>query len=256
MGSGGFAVTTKNPMRRGPKDEMFERYYESFYLHLQGSKDYEALSRGYGEWYHDCLPADKNARILDIGCADGRFLFFLKSNGFTEIEGLELSARLAEEAGKHVACPVHVVDDTVLFLRQNPGRYRTITLNDVLEHIPTADTISFLAAARDALTPGGNLVVNVPQVSGFSSLYCRYADFTHETLFTEMSLRQVLLLAGFSNIRFIKEKWPLKLTPRHLAYRLARWLWFSFVKFIYFIEQPGEIHPRSFQVRMVASASR
>jgi len=109
---------------------------------------------------------------------------------------LELSARLAEEAGKHVACPVHVVDDTVLFLRQNPGRYRNHHTERCSGAYPTADTISFLAAARDALTPSGNLVVNVPQVSGFSSLYCRYADFTHETLFTEMSLRQVLLLAG------------------------------------------------------------
>lgn len=248
-------MTTKNPLRRGPQDEMFARYYDSFYFPLHGWRDYEALSRGYGEWYHDCLPADRNARILDIGCADGKFLFFLKSKGYTAMEGLELSARLAEETGKHVDCPVHVVDDSVLFLKQNPGRYQTVTLNDVLEHIPKAETIAFLAAARESLAPGGNLVVNVPQVSVFTSLYCRYADFTHETLFTEMSLRQVLLLAGFRNIRFIKEKWPLKLTPRHLAYRLARWLWFSFVKLIYFIEQPGEIHPRSFQIRMVVSAS-
>jgi 2-polyprenyl-3-methyl-5-hydroxy-6-metoxy-1,4-benzoquinol methylase len=255
MQSGGSPVTTKNLLRQSPKDEMFERYYESFYFPLQGWKNYEVLSRGYGEWYYDCLPADKNDKILDIGCADGKFLFFLKRMGFTAIEGLELSARLSEETHKHVGCPVHVVDDTVLFLRQNPGRYRTITLNDVLEHIPKADTISFLAAVKESLMPRGNLVVNVPQVSGFTSLYCRYADFTHETLFTEMSLRQVLLLAGFRNIRFIKEKWPLKLTPRHLAYRLVRWLWFSFVKLIYFIEQPGEIHPASFQVRMVVSAT-
>ena len=42
--------------------------------------------------------------------------------------------------------------------------------------------------------------------------------------FDKMSLRQVLLLPGLSDIRFISQKWPLTWTPRHLAYRLARLL--------------------------------
>ena len=107
-----------------------------------------------------------------------------------------------------------------------------------------------------ALQPGGNAVINAPQVSGFRSLFCRYADFTHETIFTEMSLKQVLSLAGFSSIRFIRQKWPLKLTPRHLAYRLVRSLWYAILKLIYTIESPSEKHPSSFQTRLVASASR
>jgi len=71
-----------------------------------------------------------------------------------------------------------------------------------------------------------------------------------------MSLKQVLSLAGFSNIKFIRQKWPLKWTPRHLAYRLVRGLWHTILKFIYTIESPGEKHPGSFQVRLVASATR
>ena len=69
-----------------------------------------------------------------------------------------------------------------------------------------------------------------------------------------MSLRQVLILGGFEDVRFVAEKWPLKLTPRHLAYRLVRWIWFSIMRLIYFIEQPGEMVPDSFQVRVIASA--
>jgi len=117
-----------------------------------------------------------------------------------------LSPCLAEIAGKRVGCPVHVVDDTVDFLSRNRGRYDTVTMNDVLEHVPKADTIHFLSAVRESLVPNGNLVVNVPQVSGFTSMYCRYVDFTHQLIFTEMSLRQVLLLGGFEHIRFIREK--------------------------------------------------
>jgi hypothetical protein len=131
-----------------------------------------------------------------------------------------------------------------------------ITMNDVLEHVPKNETVKFLKAVLGAIKPGGNVVVNVPQVSGFTSLFCRYNDFTHQTLFTEMSLKQVLLSAEFSKVKFIPQNWPLKWTPRHLAYRFARLLWYLILKLIYSIESPGEMHPGSFQVRLVASAMR
>lgn len=236
--------------------DTFGKYYETFYEDLHGWRDYDLTSAGYGEWYYDCLPEDKEAKILDIGCGDGKFLFFLQQNGYTGIEGLELSSQQAEEARKHIKCPVYVIDDTCAFLWEHPSTYQIITLNDVLEHVPKKEVVSFLRAVFEALQPGGNAVINVPQVSGFTSLFCRYNDFTHETLFTEMSLRQVLSLAGFSDTRFIREKWPLKFTPRHLAYRLVRLLWYTILKLIYTIESPGEKHPGSFQSRLVASASR
>jgi len=149
-----------------------------------------------------------------------------------------------------------VVDDTSAFLQEHSSIYQMIAMNDILEHIPKQETLNFLRAVLGALRPEGNAVINVPQVSGFTSLFCRYNDFTHETIFTEMSLKQVLSLAGFLDIRFIRQKWPLKLTPRHLAYRLARFLWYAILKLIYTIESPGEKHPGSFRVRLVASASR
>ena len=236
--------------------EMFEKYHETFYEDLHEWRDYELTSAGYEEWYYDCLPAHKNARILDIGCGDGKFLFFLQQQEYRAIEGLELSSQQAEEARKHVKCPIHVVEDTTAFLLDHPSTYQLISMNDVLEHVLKHETVSLLRGVLNALQPGGSLVVNVPQISGFTSIFCRYNDFTHETIFTEMSLKQVLLSAGFSNIGFIPQKWPIKWTPRHLAYRLARLLWYGILKLIYTIESPGEKHPQTFQVRLVASASR
>ena len=62
-----------------------------------------------------------------------------------------------------------------------------ITMNDILEHVPKEETVGFLRDVFESLQPGGNAVINVPQVSGFTSLFCRYNDFTHQTLFTEMT---------------------------------------------------------------------
>lgn len=236
--------------------ESFERYRETFYGDISEWRNYQLTSAGYGEWYYDCLPASKEARILDIGCGDGNFLFFLNKRGYVNIEGVELSSQQADEARKHVECPIHVVDDTCALLEQYAATYDLITMNDVLEHVPKQDTVSFLRAVRGALRPGGNVVVNVPQVAGFTSLFYRYNDFTHETIFTEMSLRQALRLAGFDDIRFIAEKWPFKLTPRHLIYRFVRRLWYWTLKLIYMIESPGEKHPATFQQRLVATATK
>ena len=236
--------------------EIFEKYHDTIYEEIHEWRDYELTSAGFGEWYYDCLPPDKSAKILDIGCGDGKFLFFLQRKGYTKIEGLELSSQQASEAKKHVESPIHVVEDTVAFLLDHPSTYDMITMNDVLEHIPKKGTVGLLKAVLGALQPGGNVVTSVPQISGLASVFCRYNDFTHEILFTEISLKQVLLLAGFSDIRFISQKWPLKWTPRHLAYRLARLLWYGILKLIYTIESPGEKHPRSFQVRLVATARR
>lgn len=247
-------MSQSDPFAAENQNVCYRQYYDSFYKGLHEWRDYEKTSSGYGEWYHDCLPSDRESRILDIGCGDGKFLFFLKQKGYSRIEGLELSTRLAEIARQRTGCRVHVVEDTMAFLNRNRQRYATVTLNDVLEHLPKTDTVPFLAAVRASLAPGGNVVVNVPQVSGLTGLYCRYADFTHQVIFTEMSLKQVLILGGFDQIRFIREKWPLKLSPRHLSYRLARWMWFALLKLIYIIEQPGEPAPRSFQNRLVASA--
>ena len=58
--------------------EIFDKYHKTFYKDLHGWRDYELTSRGYGEWYYDFLPNDKQAKILDIGCAGGGFLKFLQ----------------------------------------------------------------------------------------------------------------------------------------------------------------------------------
>jgi 2-polyprenyl-3-methyl-5-hydroxy-6-metoxy-1,4-benzoquinol methylase len=232
----------------------FDRYSETFFEALHRDLDFDLTAKGYGEYYYDCLPQDRHAPILDVGCGAGHFLKFLEMQGYRAAEGLELSAQQAAETRRHVALPVHV-GDAETFLAARAQSYAAITINDVLEHVPKSQTVQFLTLLKGGLKPGGALVVNVPNVAGLTTSYVRYNDFTHELVFTELSLRQVLLMAGFRSVRFVPERWPLKFTPRHLAYRFVRWTWHRLIRLIYFIEMPGGALPTHWQVRLVAVAT-
>ncbi len=256
-------VNTDNmTVAQGPEPELegdsrshspFDRYSETLVDELHRGIDFEQTARGFGEYYYDCLPEDRDAPILDVGCGTGLFLRFLEIQRYKFVEGLELSAQQAVRARGHVAFPVHV-GNTATFLQKRTEFYAAITLNDVLEHIPKSQTVSFLQTLKKSLRVDGTLVVNVPNAAGLNTSFVRYNDFTHELVFTEMSLRQVLLMAGFRDIRFVPQNLPFKCTPRHVAFRLARWLWFRLVHLIYVIEMPGCKLPNHWQTRLVAVA--
>jgi SAM-dependent methyltransferase len=232
----------------------FNSYNKSFFEELHQGLDFELIARGYGEYYYDCLPSNRELPILDVGCGTGAFLRFLETQGYCHAEGIDISNQQVKEARRLVGTPVHC-GDPENFLANRKGYYSAITLNDVLEHIPKRQTVEFLTILKGGLQPHGVLVVNVPGVAGMTAAYNRYNDFTHELVFTEMSLRQVLLMSGFRSVRFVPERWPLKLTPRHLAYRFIRWMWYRVLKLIYFIEMPGCRLPTFWQIRLVAVAT-
>lgn len=233
----------------------FDRYAETFFDIMHEGHDFELVARGYGEYYYDSLPTDKNAPILDVGCGAGHFLHFLELEGYGNGEGIELSSQQADLARKMVKLTVHD-GDVAEFLDSRDEGYAMICMNDVLEHIPKDQIIEFLETLRQGLKDDGVIAINVPQAAGLTTSFSRYIDFTHQQVFTEMSLRQVLMMAGFKDVRFVQEYWPIKWTPKHLAYRLVRWIWHKILRLIYFIEMPGEKHPSFMQTRLMAVAKK
>jgi len=65
----------EKPAAARPQDEMFARYYDSFYFPLHGWRDYEALSRVMA---NGTMTVFRRIEMQDPGhrCADGKFLFF------------------------------------------------------------------------------------------------------------------------------------------------------------------------------------
>lgn len=112
----------------------------------------------------------------------------------------------------------------------------------MIEHFGKDEIVGLLRAIHDALAPGGAVIIRTINCSSILGSDVRYTDFTHETGFTERSLRQVLMACGFKRILITDGKVPLRWRPK----RLVRWsllkLWRIALRIILASEVGGPVH--------------
>lgn len=176
------------------------------------------------------LPS-KDARVLDIGCGFGQFLGAMKSEGYSNLFGIDISDE-ALEVCRRKGLDTQKIDDIRNF---RPDRkFDFIMMNHVLEHLEKGTVIDTLRHIREhLLAPGGSFVLMVPNAQSPTGTYWRYEDFTHHLLFTAGSCQYVLRAAGFGEISFIDpdgtsqmkvwKAWIIKLLLR--CYRLREDFW-------------------------------
>jgi len=150
------------------------------------------------------LPAEPDARILDIGCGLGQFLRELGSIGYRNAEGVDISPEAVESCLQR-ELNVSRIDDLERYCEEYSGsRFDFILTSHVLEHIRKDRIIPTLRVIRGKLlAPGGAMLVTVPNAQSNTGCYWAYEDFTHETLFTAGSLYFVLRSAGFGEVRIL-----------------------------------------------------
>lgn len=153
-----------------------------------------AALRRFADW----LPADRNARILDLGCGAGHLLSALKEAGYNDVLGVDGSPEcvsIARIKGLHVE---HA--DVREFCRSVDHKFDVICLFDVIEHFHKSEALDIFRLIWTRLAPHGALVVQTPNaVSPWVGQY-RYGDFTHEVVFTPECLKNVLGLCGFKGV--------------------------------------------------------
>jgi SAM-dependent methyltransferase len=151
--------------------------------------------------YLRLLPIERSARILDLGCGYGEFLYFLQRRGYMNARGVDLGDKQLEVGRSLGVCNLQCKDAAAV-LAESRGEFDFISAIDVLEHVPKDSVLELLKQIYSALRPGGRFVCQVPNLAAFySPLF--YMDFTHETPFTAPSLKQVLQLARFDEIRVL-----------------------------------------------------
>jgi len=179
----------------------FVQYFDSIYAlsNKLTSGDYDNVAGSFDIDYGIFMPTNMNAEIIDIGCGTGHFLYYLKKKGYNNFIGIDLSLDHIEFCKSNITLNVELAD-AFDFLHDKINQYDVISANDVIEHIPKGETLSFLGLIYQSLKPNGILLLKLPNMSNPFALESRYRDFTHESGFTEKSIYQVLFVAGFRNI--------------------------------------------------------
>jgi SAM-dependent methyltransferase len=158
-----------------PGPEEIGRYYPDTYTWRPDSRGAETAVHRLERWYRfhllryetrqllagtDLGPGDA---VLDVGCSSGDRMLVLKQAGLKPA-GCDIGAT-ADFARSITGLDVR--RGTLEEARFEDGRFRAVTLHNVLEHVH--DPRRLLAEARRVLAPGGWLVVQSPSASSLQA---------------------------------------------------------------------------------------
>ena len=146
-----------------------------------------------------------NKTVLDVGCATGYLARVLREHG-CKVSGAEVDPDAAREAEPFLEkVVVGDLDSMNLAAAFSGETFDTIVFGDVLEHL--RDPLPTLRQARTLLSPGGSVIVSVPNVAHgavrLSLLHGKFPyrplgllDNTHLRFFTRDGLEDLMREAG------------------------------------------------------------
>ena len=143
----------------------------------------------------------EGSKVLDVGCATGKLLEYLKDNKRCQVFGVEVDRDMAEEANKrcgNVSCVNIEECENLLFEK---GEFDIIIFADVLEHLKRPDEV--LKRILPHLKDGGYFLFSVPNIAFITVRlgllfgkfeYAEYGvlDKTHLRFFTLKAVRKLI----------------------------------------------------------------
>ena len=212
-------------------NKIYENYLSTHYAHFHKGASYENDIPYFKANFLKFLPKDKQSRILDVGCGTGIFLNFLKSKGYMDFVGVDISKEQVEFCKKHVTKNVVLIKDLQAYLSKNKSQFDFILLNDVIEHLEKEIIIDSLSAILASLVKNGVVLIKTANLKSRWGMAVRYMDFTHTAGFTEESMSQIMHVSGFKRIQIVKE-----IHPIHDIKSFFRIILKFFFEFIYRLE--------------------
>ena len=152
------------------------------------------------------FPADRAARVLDLGCGHGAFLHFMHEAGFASAWGVDGSREQVAEAERLGIGGVRHGDLAQTLQLTAAASLDVVTMFDVLEHFTRAEIAVLVTDIARVLKPGGRLILHVPNGESPFGGRIRYWDLTHEIAFTRESVSQLLLGDGFDAVRCYEDR--------------------------------------------------
>lgn len=204
------------------RSRLYGNYVSAFKGHRAADTELPGFKRQFHIYDHLLRPVLAGRvpeSALEIGCGPGGFLYWARERGWPAINGVDLSAEqiaVAQELGLNA--------ENVSFQQHLAGKsevYDLIVGMDLIEHLTRDEVFRFLDMCAVALRPGGKLFLTTPNGAGIRPGPVAHGDLTHETIFTPQTIRTVLQLTGYQDIK-IREIAPL---PTSLASRMRGLLW-------------------------------
>lgn len=154
----------------------------------------------FEKYFSRFLPASKEARILDLGCGAGEFLYYLHKKGYKNTIGVDISSEMVEVAKSLGVHNVEIADATV-YLKAHHSTFDLITAHDLIEHLGKTDILTLVTEMHRALVNGGTVLISTLNVASPFGMAVFGDDFTHQVALTPKSLAQVLRMAGFREVQ-------------------------------------------------------
>jgi 2-polyprenyl-3-methyl-5-hydroxy-6-metoxy-1,4-benzoquinol methylase len=188
------------------RKSLYERYVSEF----KGATNGEGNLKSRRKWWErKILPllstVSRSSPILEIGCGGGFLLEWLCENGFTNVEGVDVSD---EQVNIAVARGLSVRrDDAFAALQNRQQAFGAVIAIDVVEHFTKDENLQLFQAVSRSLVPGGAFIIQTPNGDALLPGPVIYGDLTHMTIFNSNSLTQLLKVCGFDADEF-KEAGP------------------------------------------------
>jgi len=164
------------------------------------AKGYRTVYEFYRHNYLSHVPTARNTRVLVVSCGPGYFVDMLERHGYRKVLGIDSDPSKVEHARRRgLDCRV---ERAFPFVAAQTNAYDLIFCEQELNHLTKEEQLEFLGLCREALAPGGTLLVHglngANPITGAEALA---QNFDHYNTFTEYTLHQLLDYSGFTAIR-------------------------------------------------------
>jgi 2-polyprenyl-3-methyl-5-hydroxy-6-metoxy-1,4-benzoquinol methylase len=153
------------------------------------------LSHNFGRFI------SKGCKVLEIGPGTGGFIRFAKDCGASSVDVIDRDQGVMNYLKNNLDIRngwISSVEDLVK-IQNELDKYDLIFMLQIVEHVNKSALTSMLGLLFKQLNPGGRILITVPNGGNPLSIVERYSDITHENLFSENSLRQIVSMSDLDN---------------------------------------------------------
>jgi SAM-dependent methyltransferase len=166
----------------------------------------------------------EGGRLLDIGCASGTYLTYMRDLGWKELYGVEMNAECVRNAREKHGLS-NVIQGVIEDLPYADRFFDVVNLSMTLEHC--YDPLMALRSVRRILKDSGQLILSVPDISGVEARLFKENFYglqvpQHLNHFTPHTLKQFLIRAGFRPGEIVHHRFDRDLVAS-AGYRESPW---------------------------------